>query len=232
MQNFMIAEEDALKLGNFLKEKRKEKNLTIAELEGKSGINRADIHRLESGQKKRLNPFQLVSLAESLDINLIELYILVGFINKKAITDYVEKRTDERINEQLKIISYTGAIKIPVYENFESAFGFIKNANPVKYTTLFLNDKAEYLGVIINNNDLSPFLSKDSIAVIEKTKEISNEETGLFSINNNFLIRKYFQKETSRILYDERFSATPIIIGENEEFKFYGKVVIAINNIE
>lgn len=231
MQNFIIAEEDALKLGNFLKEKRKEKSLTIAELEGKSGINRADIHRLESGQKKRLNPFQLVSLAESLDINLIELYILVGFINKKAISDFVEKRTDERINEQLKIISYTGAIKIPVYENFESAFGFTKNINPIKYTTLFLDDKKEYLGIIINNDSLSPFLSKDAIAILEKTKEIINGETGLFSLNNEFLIRKYLQKETTIILHDDRFPNEPIVITEKDDFKFYGKIVIVINNV-
>ncbi len=229
MQNFVIAEEDALKLGDFLKDKRKEKSLTIAELEGKSGINRADIHRLESGQKKRLNPFQLVSLAESLDINLIELYILVGFINKKAISDFVEKKTDERINEQLKIISYTGAIKIPVYESFESAFGFTKNINPVKYTTLFLNDKKEYFGVIINSDNLSPFLSKDAIVIIEKTKEIINGETGLFFLNNEFLIRKFLQKETTCVLHDDRFPNEPIIIMEKDDFKLYGKIVIAIN---
>ena len=229
MQNFIIAEEDALKLGAYLKEKRKEKSLTIAELEARSGINRADIHRLESGQKKRLNPFQLVSLAETLEINLIELYILVGFINKKAISDFVEKKTDERINEQLKIISYTGAIKIPIYENFESALGFTKNVSPVKYTTLFLNGKKEYFGVIVNDDNLKPFLYKDAIVIVEKTKEIDNGETGLFSINNEFFIRKYLQKETINILYDDRFPSEPIIVIEKDDFKFYGKIVVAIN---
>lgn len=231
MQNFIIAEEDALKLGEFLKERRKEKTFTIAELEGKSGINRADIHRLESGQKKRLNPFQLVSLADSLDINLIELYILVGFINKKAISDFVEKKTDERINEQLKIISYTGAIKIPIYEDFESALGIIKNAAPVKYTTLFLNDKAEYVGVIINNESLVPFVSKNGIVIIEKKKELINGETGLFNVNNEFFIRKYLQKVTNHILYDDRFSTEPILVNEKDKFEIYGKVVVSINSL-
>ena len=79
MKNFVIVEDDALKLGRFLKEARSQKKMTITDLENESGINRADIHRLEGGQKKRLNPFQLVSLAEALEINLIDLYILVGF---------------------------------------------------------------------------------------------------------------------------------------------------------
>lgn len=232
MQNFMIVEEDAIKLGEFLKEKRKEKDLTITDIEMKSGINRADIHRLESGQKKRLNPFQLVSLADTLEINLIDLYILVGFINKKAITDFVEKRTDERINEQLKIISYTGAIKIPVYDDFFSAFGFVKNSAPVKYTTLFLKEDSEYIGIIIKDDSLSPLISKNGIAIIEKTMEIKNGETGVFSINETFYVKKYLKNENTVVLYHNSLPSEPIIVSQNENLKFHGKLVISINEID
>lgn len=230
MQNFIILEEDAIKLGELLKEKRKENNLTITDIEAKSGINRADIHRLEGGQKKRLNPFQLVSLADVLDINLIDLFILAGFINKKAITDFVKKKTDERISEQLKIISYTGAIKIPIYENFLEGLGFVDNVTPCKYTTLFLNEYSEYVGIIINDGTLRPLISENAIVILEKNKSLNNGDIGVFGIDDKILVRKYFKKENGTILYYDDSSHEPII-AESDTLKIYGKIVITINEL-
>ena len=231
MKNFIIVEDDALKLGRYLKEARSERKMTITDLEIRSGINRADIHRLESGQKKRLNPFQLVSIAESLEINLIDLYILVGFISKKAITDFVKKKTDEKISEQLKIISYTGAIKIPIFEDFENALELIKNSEPIKYTTLFLNEDTEYVGVIIKDDTLSPLIYKDSIVILEKTKNIKNGDLAVFSIDNVFYMRRFFEKNKTIILSHIDSSYEPIIITSSSNFKTYGKLVVTINEI-
>lgn len=231
MKNFIIVEDDALKLGRYLKEARSERKMTITDLEIRSGINRADIHRLESGQKKRLNPFQLVSIAESLEINLIDLYILVGFISKKAITDFVKKKTDERISEQLKIISYTGAIKIPIFEDFENALELIKNSEPIKYTTLFLNEDTEYVGVIIKDDTLSPLIYNDSIVILEKTKNIKNGDLAVFSIDNVFYMRRFFEKNKTIILSHIDSSYEPIIITSSSNFKTYGKLVVTINEI-
>ena len=231
MKNFVIVEDDALKLGRFLKEARSQKKMTITDLENESGINRADIHRLEGGQKKRLNPFQLVSLAEALEINLIDLYILVGFISKKAITDFVKKKTDERISEQLKIISYTGAIKIPVFEDFLNALDLVKNSEPIKYTTLFLNEDTEYVGIIIKEDTLTPLISKDAIVILEKTKNIQNGDLAVFSIDNVFYMRRFFEKNKTIILSHIDSSYEPIIITSSSNFKTYGKLVVTINEI-
>lgn len=231
MKNFVILEDDALKLGKFLKEARTKKKMTITDLENESGINRADIHRLESGQKKRLNPFQLVSIAEALDINLIDLYILVGFISKKAISDFVKKKTDERISEQLKIISYTGAIKIPVFEDFMNAFDLVKNSEPIKYTTLFLNEDTEYVGVIIKDETLSPVISKDAIIILEKNKNINNGDLALLSINDIFYIRKYFKNDKTVVLSHINSQYEPIIVTDSSDLKIYGKIVVTINEI-
>ena len=231
MKNFVIVEDDALKLGRFLKEARSQKKMTITDLENESGINRADIHRLEGGQKKRLNPFQLVSLAESLVINLNDLYILVGFISKKAITDFVKKKTDERISEQLKIISYTGAIKIPVFEDFLNALDLVKNSEPIKYTTLFLNEDTEYVGIIIKEDTLTPLISKDAIVILEKTKNIQNGDLAVFSIDDIFYIRRFFEKDNVIILSHINSSYEPIIVTNSTNFNIHGKLVVTINEI-
>ena len=231
MKNFVIVEDDALKLGRFLKEARSQKKMTITDLENESGINRADIHRLEGGQKMRLNPFQLVSLAEALEINLIDLYILVGFISKKAITDFVKKKTDERISEQLKIISYTGAIKIPVFEDFLNALDLVKNSEPIKYTTLFLNEDTEYVGIIIKEDTLTPLISKDAIVILEKTKNIQNGDLAVFSIDDIFYIRRFFEKDNVIILSHINSSYEPIIVTNSTNFNIHGKLVVTINEI-
>ena len=231
MKNFVIVEDDALKLGRFLKEARSQKKMTFTDLENESGINRADIHRLEGGQKKRLNPFQLVSLAEALEINLIDLYILVGFISKKAITDFVKKKTDERISEQLKIISYTGAIKIPVFEDFLNALDLVKNSEPIKYTTLFLNEDTEYVGIIIKEDTLTPLISKDAIVILEKTKNIQNGDLAVFSIDDIFYIRRFFEKDNVIILSHINSSYEPIIVTNSTNFNIHGKLVVTINEI-
>ena len=231
MKNFVIVEDDALKLGRFLKEARSQKKMTITDLENESGINRADIHRLEGGQKKRLNPFQLVSLAEALEINLIDLYILVGFISKKAITDFVKKKTDERISEQLKIISYTGAIKIPVFEDFLNALDLVKNSEPIKYTTLFLNEDTEYVGIIIKEDTLTPLISKDAIVILEKSKNIQNGDLAVFSIDDIFYIRRFFEKDNVIILSHINSSYEPIIVTNSTNFNIHGKLVVTINEI-
>ena len=231
MKNFVIVEDDALKLGRFLKEARSQKKMTNTDLENESGINRADIHRLEGGQKKRLNPFQLVSLAEALEINLIDLYILVGFISKKAITDFVKKKTDERISEQLKIISYTGAIKIPVFEDFLNALDLVKNSEPIKYTTLFLNEDTEYVGIIIKEDTLTPLISKDAIVILEKTKNIQNGDLAVFSIDDIFYIRRFFEKDNVIILSHINSSYEPIIVTNSTNFNIHGKLVVTINEI-
>ena len=231
MKNFVIVEDDALKLGRFLKEARSQKKMTITDLENESGINRADIHRLEGGQKKRLNPFQLVSLAEALEINLIDLYILVGFISKKAITDFVKKKTDERISEQLKIISYTGAIKIPVFEDFLNALDLVKNSEPIKYTTLFLNEDTEYVGIIIKEDTLTPLISKNAIVILEKTKNIQNGDLAVFSIDDIFYIRRFFEKDNVIILSHINSSYEPIIVTNSTNFNIHGKLVLTINEI-
>jgi len=231
MKNFVIVEDDALKLGRFLKEARSQKKMTITDLENESGINRADIHRLEGGQKKRLNPFQLVSIAEALEINLIDLYILVGFISKKAITDFVKKKTDERISEQLKIISYTGAIKIPVFEDFLNALDLVKNSEPIKYTTLFLNEDTEYVGIIIKEDTLTPLISKNAIVILEKTKNIQNGDLAVFSIDDIFYIRRFFEKDNVIILSHINSSYEPIIVTNSTNFNIHGKLVVTINEI-
>ena len=231
MKNFVIVEDDALKLGRFLKEARSQKKMTITDLENESGINRADIHRLEKKKKKRLNPFQLVSLAEALEINLIDLYILVGFISKKAITDFVKKKTDERISEQLKIISYTGAIKIPVFEDFLNALDLVKNSEPIKYTTLFLNEDTEYVGIIIKEDTLTPLISKDAIVILEKTKNIQNGDLAVFSIDDIFYIRRFFEKDNVIILSHINSSYEPIIVTNSTNFNIHGKLVVTINEI-
>lgn len=231
MNSFVITKENATNLGTYLKEKRKEKNMTITDIEEASGINRADIHRLEGGQKKRLNPFQLAALAESLGTNSINLYILAGFITESAISAFVKEKTDKRIVEQLKIISYTGAKKIPVYNTFEKALGLEKNAEPINYTTLFLDEDAEYVGVFIEESPIKQMVSDNAIVIVEKTDSVENEDIGIFDLDGEILVRRYHKKENGIILYSKFHLDEMILVTDENKLKIYGKVSVVINRM-
>ena len=107
----------------------------------------------------------------------------------------------------------------------------IKNSEPIKYTTLFLNEDTEYVGVIIKDDTLSPLIYKDSIVILEKTKNIKNGDLAVFSIDNVFYMRRFFEKNKTIILSHIDSSYEPIIITSSSNFKTYGKLVVTINEI-
>ena len=61
MQNFIVDLDNAQKLGEYLRNLRDSYNLTIREVSKKTGINTADLSRIESGLKERVNPLHLLN---------------------------------------------------------------------------------------------------------------------------------------------------------------------------
>ena len=52
---FELTDEQALKLGKYLKNRREELNYSTNHIEIYTGINKADLSRIENGKKKKTN---------------------------------------------------------------------------------------------------------------------------------------------------------------------------------
>ena len=70
-----------------------------------------------------------------------------------------------------------------------------------------------------------------SINFDEKTKNIKNGDLAVFSIDNVFYMRRFFEKNKTIILSHIDSSYEPIIITSSSNFKTYGKLVVTINEI-
>lgn len=66
-------------LGEFLKQARTERGLTIAKLSQEAGIAVGQVHKLENDQVKKVNPAHLAALSAPLDIPIHRLFRLAGY---------------------------------------------------------------------------------------------------------------------------------------------------------
>lgn len=66
-------------LGEFLKQARTERGLTIAKLSQEAGIAVGQVHKLENDQVKKVNPAHLAALSAPLDVPIHRLFRLAGY---------------------------------------------------------------------------------------------------------------------------------------------------------
>lgn len=67
------------KLGEFLRNERKTRGLTLRGLATTAGVDYSWLGRLENGQYESPDPRALYKLARALDIEVNELYLLAGY---------------------------------------------------------------------------------------------------------------------------------------------------------
>lgn len=80
-RNFDIPEDLRIKLAEFIKDRRKKRNLGLNQTAVKAGINIADLHKIEKGTKNKVNPYQLQAIGKALKIDYKKLYKIVGYLN-------------------------------------------------------------------------------------------------------------------------------------------------------
>ena len=107
MVKFIIEFEKTIELGIILKKARERLNLTTQEVNQKTNISTTDINYIENGKKNKINPFMLKKLCQLYKINLLEIYEMIGYIDKNDLIEYTNL---DKINYE--IIENN---KIPVY---------------------------------------------------------------------------------------------------------------------
>ena len=75
-----IDEQKTKELGILLKELRKEKALQLNEISEKTGIDSAQLSRLEKGTVYRINALMLKSLAQLYKVDVLVFYRIIEYI--------------------------------------------------------------------------------------------------------------------------------------------------------
>lgn len=99
---FEITDNEALELGNYLKERRESLGYSTNHIEIHTGIDKADLSRIENGKKKKINPLYLRELARVLKLNQIELFNKVGFIDDSYLPKNTLLDVDKTANDTVE----------------------------------------------------------------------------------------------------------------------------------
>lgn len=80
-KNFEILPQKRIDLGNYLKEKREEKRISIINLTDLTGLFPSDLMKIENGTLNIINPLKLKKIAKVLKLDYKELYKIIGYLD-------------------------------------------------------------------------------------------------------------------------------------------------------
>lgn len=216
MLKFSVNNEKAIELGLLLKITREKLQFSTQDVSKLSGVSSTDINDLENGKRMRINPYHLVQLAKIYEINIIDLYRIIDYIDNRSIEHFI---IDQKINEEFttKINELKQKYPIiPVYtfENgiLDSVSGFIQIPTTITDPcAFFMPDKS-----------MVPLIEENSLILYKNADSISNGQIGIFYLNGTIIVRKYYINDTSIILISHNPSILPIVLSSKINLSLIG----------
>lgn len=86
-----------MKLGEYLKDLRAKRNLTLRDVQEMSGVSNAYVSQIENGARQRPHPDILKKLAAALEVEMETLLKLAGYVEDKVYT-----AAEEEINRAFR----------------------------------------------------------------------------------------------------------------------------------
>ncbi len=208
---FIIEFEKTIELGLLLKKARERLNLTTQEVSQKTDISTTDINYIENGKKNKINPFMLKKLCKLYNLNLLEIYKMIGYIDENDLIEYTNL---DKVNHE--IIENN---KIPVY-SLNSGINNILTGTPYFYIQLPI-DNIFFKAIDLRNNI---FEGKILALFNTNTNKLVNGEIGLFLYNKEFYIAKYYttKSNTILILFDKDMST--LVFKNSNQPEILGKL--------
>lgn len=185
-------------IGNMLAKIRKEKGMTKTELARLTDINIGHLTHIEKGER---NPSHkaLKNICKALDVPYQQLM-------------YTYDKTVSQEQSDYGLINYIPYDKVLAIDNVN---GLIDCPSSIPSSAIAIK---------VTDDNMNPTLAKDSYAFVEFNSPLNNKEIGLFSLNNQLIIRRFFSKRNKITLKADNKTAEDIIINENDEFYIIGKV--------
>lgn len=219
---FEVSEEKALELGKYLKNKREELGFTSNYIENKTGIDKADLSRIENGKKKKINPFYLKELSKILKINQLELFNLAGFIDDI----YLQNNLDIKSLKEIKLV------KVPLFASVSAGLGCEMVAEPIDYITI-PEEYGDIISIIVKGDSMEDTIIDGAIIIVRRDLLPEVGEIGVFLTNDteypDGLVKRLRIKKDKYILESDNKKYKDILL-ENNEIRACGKVINILNN--
>ena len=192
------------KFGNYLRELRINKGVTVRDIYLKTKIDITTLSRLENGLIKKINPNMLLRLADYYNTNVIVFYDLLGYLNNNLIIEYVNNISEK--NRDFSIPLFSSIYEI---DNFNKKV--LRNINlPI---------------IESQNNNFFSFQFNDNIIIIfYYTDSLNNDEVGILKINDDYIISPYHEKDNIVAFLNN----SKLCLEDKSKVKILGKVTYEI----
>ena len=186
-------------IGDMIAIIRKEKGMTKTELAEMTGINIGHLTHIEKGER---NPSHkaLRNICKALDVPYQQ---LMYTYDKKLNEDQTKYGLAEHI-------SYN---KVLAVDNL-NAFVDCPSSTP-----------SASLAIKVPDDAMDPACKKGEYIFIEFNSPLINKDIGLFNVNGQILIRRFFLKKGKYTLKADNKSFKDIAITDSDEFYIIGKVL-------
>ena len=186
-------------VGNMLTKIRKEKGMTKTELAALTGINIGHLTHIEKGER---NPSHkaLRKICKALGIP----YQQLMYTYDKSVSE-----------EQAKygVVNYIPYNKVLAIDNTKKLIDCPASVNSAS------------VAIKVTDDSMKNTFPKDSYIFVEFNSPLNNKDFGIFSYNNEFLIRKFTIKKDIITLKADNPEIKDIIVNYNDEFYIIGKIV-------
>lgn len=218
IKSYDVPEEKRKELGNYIKSLREKRKYGFNQFALKSNLNVADLNRIEKGDKKKINAFQLRNIATALRIDYKELYKIVG---------YLDEDNDEKEKSNIGPIIFEEMINIPVYDSVSAGCqaGLEPNPEPIEYVSLPKRMAEGCVIVNVHGESMKPTLNDGSSVLIKLDSEVGHNEIGVFIYDDEPLVKRYKCFDGKRFLYSDNHDYPPREVREETSFTICGKVI-------
>ena len=217
-------------IGQFLKFKREEAQLSQSQLSYKTGLSTSGIFRIENDERKP-SPETLDKYATLFSLNKVMLLELAGYISKDDIQEYTIPIINLKIKEEIENISSTNQTTIPVYSSVSAGLGRVAESTPIDYLSLPIKCSESCVGIKVSGDSMSPTITDGAIIILKKEIEVLDREIGVFLLNDEAYVKRIIRKDKLLLLYSDNFLYEPIIVTEKDNFVICGKVIETLNKL-
>ncbi|WP_028857437.1 helix-turn-helix domain-containing protein [Psychrilyobacter atlanticus] len=223
IKSYDVPEKKRKELGNYIKSLREKRKYGFNQFALKSNLNVADLNRIEKGDKKKINAFQLRNIATALRIDYKELYKIVGYLEEDDCLP--EGNIDLDCNFK----------KIPLYNSISAGAG-LEDLEDEEVQFITVPDIKQFSGNVVaikvSGDSMEYTIENRSIVFIRKDVEVPNKKVGAFIHNNKALLKRYICQEDHCFLRSDNRDYPDVEIKESDEFVIVGRFIGQLNEEE
>ena len=210
---------DNVELGEYLKEIRENKKLSLREVNKLTDISFTYLNMIENG-KRNVNPTLLRNLAKVYNVDYLDLYEKAGYI------DLIE-------DEKKKELSSNKYYMCPVYGRISAgqpnwAEECIEGRIPIDPELMNIHNPEECFFLRVDGESMNTEIKNGGFALIKKTDFVDNGEIAVVLVNGFDATLKKFTKQGDLIIL-EPMSTDPSfetqVYDKNTEVKVIGKYI-------